>query len=91
MAVWLEALTANRSYEMEHDRPRFKKAFATLCGSRRAWPVPQDFIDALPRRERLQLGYEIKRADPARAAAAIAECQAALTGKRAASEQGHVD
>lgn len=85
-AVWLEALAEGRQWEQELDAPRFRRGFATLCRSRRAWPVPQDLLDALPPREQLQIARESRKADPERAAAAMAEVESLLThGKGAAA------
>src|SRR5690606_36729795 len=59
VGAWLEALTTNRQWDRERDTPRIRKAFVTLAQTRRAWPVPADFIDALAR-------IEAVRALPAR-------------------------
>lgn len=87
-AVWLESLTERRVWDADLDAPRFRAAFRVLCSTRRAWPVPQDLIDAMPPRDQLALTKQPIPADPERAAAAIAEVTAMLRGKDAAAEQG---
>ena len=73
VAVWLEALAEGREWDQALDAPRFKRAFATLCRTRRNWPVPQDLLDALPPREQLALTKQIIPADPERVARMMAE------------------
>ena len=75
-------------WDADLDAPRFRAAFRVLCSTRRAWPVPQDLIDAMPPRDQLALTKQAIPADPERAAAAIAEVTAMLRGKDAAAEQG---
>lgn len=43
------ALTANRAFEQFRDAPRFRKAFESLFSSKRRWPAPVDFLEAMPR------------------------------------------
>lgn len=66
VAVWQEALAEGREWDQALDAPRFRRAFATLCRTRRNWPLPQDFLDALPPREQLALTKEFIPADPER-------------------------
>lgn len=74
VAVWLEALAEGRVWEQERDQPRFPKAFAVLCRTRRAWPMPQDFLDALPPpAEQRRLEKQFVPARPETVAAAAAE------------------
>lgn len=46
--VWVETLADRFSWDRERDTARIRRAFVVLAGSRRNWPVPQDFMDALP-------------------------------------------
>ncbi|NII54378.1 hypothetical protein [Luteibacter sp. SG786] len=45
--MWCKVITNGRVFDERRDTPRFRAAFMTLAG-RRTWPVPQDFIEALP-------------------------------------------
>lgn len=54
VGAWLEALTTNRHWEQERDTPRIRQAFVTLAQTRRTWPAPADFTEALPRFEPLR-------------------------------------
>lgn len=47
--MWRDVLTTNRVFEEIRDAPRFRSAFACLCSRARRWPVPADFLDAMPR------------------------------------------
>lgn len=79
VAVWMEALSEGRAWCQERDQPRFSRGFATLCRTRRAWPVPQDFLDALPPPEaQPRLEKQFIPASPERVAAAVAEVTKAL-------------
>lgn len=51
LAMWERVVTNGRAFDEQRDAPRFRAAFLAL-GSRRTWPAPQDFIDALPRVEK---------------------------------------
>ncbi|XQA74626.1 hypothetical protein ACM9XA_03555 [Xanthomonas sacchari] len=48
-------MTTGRVWEQEPDSPRFRDGFATLCATRKSWPVPQDLIDAMPPRKQLAI------------------------------------
>lgn len=76
--AWTEAVTHNREFVEQLDAQRFRKAFVALAVTRTSWPAPRDFLDALPAREQLALAKQPIPADPARAAAAIAEIARAL-------------
>jgi len=52
--TWINTLTTGRQFEEDRDAPRFRAAFVTLAGTCRAWPVPRDFLEALPRIETVQ-------------------------------------
>lgn len=78
VGTWVEAITRGREFERSLDVPRFRAAFVTLADSRRVWPLPKDFIEALPERAQLRLAKTTIKADPARAAAAIEEAKQAL-------------
>lgn len=75
--VWMEAITYNRGFHESADRTRFRTAFTRLMDNRTAWPAPVDFLNALPPREEYA-ALPSKPADPARAAAAIAEIEKLL-------------
>lgn len=70
--AWVEVITDGREFDQELDAPRFQKAFRTLAGCSR-WPLPKDFLEALPDREQLQIARESRKADPERAAQAVAQ------------------
>lgn len=87
-AMWVQAVTHDRAFDRGLDAPRFRHAFVTLAATRTTWPAPMHFIEAMPRRDQLALTKQHIPADPAKAAAAIAEVSEILRGKTAASEQG---
>lgn len=60
----MEALTVNRSWVEEQDAKRVRQAFITLAQTRRTWPVPADFFDALPRYHESVKALPGKPADP---------------------------
>lgn len=64
VAAWLEALTVNRNWVEEQDAKRVRQAFITLAQTRRTWPVPADFFDALPRYHESVKALPGKPADP---------------------------
>lgn len=86
--AWCEALTDGREWNQSLDAPRFRRAFVMLARTRTHWPAPLHFVEALPAREQLALSKQPIPANPARAAAAIADIRRSLTGKDAAAEQG---
>jgi len=45
----MDAITHTRSFDQQRDTPRIRDAFRTLAATRRTWPSPADFLDALPR------------------------------------------
>jgi hypothetical protein len=53
LAMWVKVITNRRVrvFEQQRDAPRFQQAFLKLAEGR-AWPVPQDFLDALPAPEK---------------------------------------
>lgn len=79
--AWMEALTDGRHWDEGRDRERIRRAFVTLARTRRQWPAPADFLEALPRIEPLR-ALPKAAADPARAAACIAEARRLLQGHR---------
>lgn len=46
--AWLEALTTGRHWDEQRDVPRVQAAFRTLAKTRRTWPTPVDFSEAMP-------------------------------------------
>lgn len=76
--VWTEALMRGREFDEAVDAPRIRKAFLTLAAVRNVWPSPADFIACLPDRDQLSLAKTPIKADPERAAAAIAEIVSVL-------------
>ncbi len=72
-AMWVAALTKNRVWEQGPDAPRFREAFVTLAQTRRQWPAPADFMEALPPRTQLALTKQPIKASPERAARAYEE------------------
>jgi hypothetical protein len=47
--VWAETICRNRVFDRVTDDVRIREAFRVLAETCRRWPVPRDFIDALPR------------------------------------------
>lgn len=47
LAMWCKVITRGRVFDEKTDTQRFRDAFLTL-GARKTWPVPSDFIEALP-------------------------------------------
>ena len=76
--AWHEAITAGRQWDQDRDTPRIREAFVTLARTRRQWPAPADFLEAIPRYQVNLAALPSKASDPARAAAAIAEARQAL-------------
>jgi hypothetical protein len=76
--AWAEAITAGRAWGQERDAPRIREAFVTLARTRRQWPAPADFLDAMPKNHGELRALPRKPADPARAAAEIAKAREAL-------------
>jgi len=62
--MWVDALTDDKVWEQEFDAPRFRKAFVKLSQTRRQWPAPADFFEAIPPREQLALTKQPLPADP---------------------------
>lgn len=87
-AVWLEALAEGRVWDQDLDAPRFRRGFATLCRTRKAWPVPQDLLDALPPREQLALTKQPIPASPEVAKANIERIHSMLSGRDLAAGEG---
>ncbi len=79
--VWRGAVVERSVFDEHLDAERFRKAFVTLARVRTTWPAPRDFLEALPARGQLALTKQPIKADPERAAAALAEI-AALLGRR---------
>jgi hypothetical protein len=76
--AWAEAITAGRAWDQERDAPRIREAFVTLARTRRQWPAPADFLEAVPR-VRVELkALPRSPSDPAKAAAAIEAARKAL-------------
>lgn len=75
--AWAEVIRTGRAFDEALDAPRFRKAFVTLASTRRSWPAPADFLDALPPRPELK-SLPAKAADPEKAKAIIAELAKAI-------------
>lgn len=77
-ATWIDASTADRSWDQRRDTPRIRAAFSTLARTSLQWPAPRHFLDALPRVEQRAIGYEVKPLPPAEADARLAALRAEL-------------
>jgi hypothetical protein len=75
--AWIECLTARRSWDRDRDTARIRQAFVTLAATRRQWPAPADFVDALPPAPQLRALPKVAT-DPAKAAAAFREIDALI-------------
>jgi len=76
--AWHEAITAGRAWDQDRDTPRIRQAFVTLARTRREWPAPADFLEAVPRYTPEVKALPKSASDPARAAAEIAKAREAL-------------
>lgn len=76
--VWVETLADRFAWDRERDTARIRRAFVVLAGSRRNWPVPQDFMDALPPVKQDAIAYEVKPASREDAAKRMAEIRETL-------------
>lgn len=47
--TWLQAVCTGKHWDQERDTPRFRRAFVVLTQNRRTWPVPADFLEAMPK------------------------------------------
>lgn len=47
LRMWCKIVSRGRLFDEVRDAPRFQDAFLAL-GARKTWPVPADFIEALP-------------------------------------------
>lgn len=92
--VWVETLADRFTWDQQRDTPRIRRAFVILAGTRRNWPLPQDFMDALPPPAE-QARIERKPDIPETPAARMQRLQdlgiVQQVGKMAAAEQGRVD
>lgn len=75
--VWHGVITNGRKFDELLDAARFRMAFLTLAGCNE-WPKPHEFLAALPGRDQLALAKTPIKADPERAARAVAEIAAIL-------------
>lgn len=66
--AWLEAITDGKAWDERRDADRIAAAFRTLARTARRWPLPAEFLDALPKVEQQALGYEVKPTSPEEAA-----------------------
>lgn len=46
--IWVEAVTLNRVWDQQRDAGRLRTAFAVLARESERWPVPKEFLAALP-------------------------------------------
>lgn len=46
--AWYLAITQEHQWDQQRDTERFRQAFLRLAQVRRIWPVPADFIAAIP-------------------------------------------
>jgi hypothetical protein len=76
--AWLEAVTANRLWDQDRDTSRIRQAFVTLARTRRLWPAPVDFLEALPTIRQELLPPPRAKADPAKVAAIDADIRRVL-------------
>lgn len=77
--TWYEAAIDGRAWDEARDTERVRKAFRTLVATMRRWPVPAEFLAALPPLpEPLAIGKDHKPASPAARAAAVAKVNALL-------------
>lgn len=79
VAAWVEAVKLNRVWDEERDAPRFRKAFATLSATRKTWPSPADFMEAIPAHDP-QKALAPPVCDPIKQQQNIARLQALLYG-----------
>jgi hypothetical protein len=68
--AWAEVMTSGLRWHQERDTPRIRQAFVTLASTRRTWPAPADFLEALPRHEPLK-AIPAHVSDPEKARAVI--------------------
>lgn len=76
--AWREVLTDGRAWDEARDRDRIRKAFITLARTRRQWPAPVDFLEALPRYIPELTALPSKPTDPDKARRVIADLAAEL-------------
>lgn len=92
--VWVETLADRFDWSRERDAPRIRRAFVVLAGTRRNWPLPQDFMDALPPADS-QARIERKPDIPETPEGRLKRLQdlgiVQQIGKMAAAEQGRVE
>lgn len=62
----MEVLTHNREWDQARDTPRVRQAFLTLARTRRTWPVPADFNEAIPAHRVELVALPSKPSDPAK-------------------------
>lgn len=84
--AWAEALTAERAWDQQRDTPRIRSAFITLAATRRHWPAPRDFLDALPNALPLLAVEHVRQASPEVVARAMAEVREYLSRPEPAQE-----
>ena len=93
-SVWVETLSDRFDWNRDRDTARIRRAFVVLAGTRRNWPLPQDFMDAMP--APAEQGRIERKADiPETPAARMQRLQdlgiVQQIGKMAAAEQGRTD
>jgi hypothetical protein len=71
--AWLEAVSVRRAWDQDRDTARIREAFVTLARTRRQWPAPVDFIEAMPIIRQELLPSPRKPADPAKVEAVMRE------------------
>lgn len=82
-AMWVEVAEVRRAWDEERDRLRVRSAFVQLAASRRLWPAPIDFLEAVAAQPFPKLAaLPSPPADPERAMAAIREAQEMLNAGR---------
>ncbi|GAB1407687.1 hypothetical protein MASR1M8_16060 [Thermomonas brevis] len=63
--AWFTALTHGMAWDQGRDAPRIEAAFDTLLATATRWPIPVEFMSALPPQpEPVAIGYERKPASP---------------------------
>lgn len=64
--AWCEALTDSRLWDQDRDTARIRQAFLTMAKTRRTWPAPVDFLEAMPAFRQELLPAPRAKADPAK-------------------------
>jgi hypothetical protein len=74
----MEAITERRLWDQDRDTARIRQAFVLLARTRRMWPAPVDFLDALPTIRQELLAPPKATPDPAKVAEVMRQVAKAL-------------